>query len=204
MNRRKSSGTKPIPNRSIPRWLVVAGTIATILVGYIGARGGPIHTWKEIREVFGFVIPPRIISLQPMPSEKTTFVVAIQNPSLRRTEVTAVEVEPTDQLAAYTESPMGAGRLPVIKADQARPPADCNTGHRIELVTPLVIEPESSGGIQITPWQQECDFVIKVIATSGTSEEAVWAPKMDALLKRLEREAPELYDQFKAPRTQNR
>jgi hypothetical protein len=196
---RRRSSRKVRKDGALPRWFLIAGGVAAALLAYVGARGGPGHAWKETKEAFGIISPPEIVSLRPRPSDQKTFVVAIRNPSLKRIEVTGVEVAPATQfLSASTAE--GAGALPVVKSEQGGAPRDCDQPYEIAIVTPLVIEAQSSGGLEVTPWRQECDFGVKVVATSGTSEEAFWTPRMNALLEQLEREAPELYNHLQNSR----
>lgn len=167
-----------------PRWAALLGAFAVTLIGYVGARGGPEAAWQEIAETFGYVKPPHIVSLQPKSAGSLQFVVSIENPSLRKVQITAYEAIPSIQLAAAINPASGAGSLPLMKVE-ADSPVQCQERELVHLSVPLIIEPKSSGGIEVTPWAERCDFSFRVMATSGTSPEAYWAPLSDALIREL-------------------
>jgi hypothetical protein len=173
-------------------WLLALGAIAGALLAYVGARGGPDHAWKELKEAFGFVDPPRIVSVQQKSRNTDAFVVSIQNPSLEQIQITSFYAESAMQFVSFRNSP-GAGPLPVIKAEQGRGPAECGRSVWFPLITPLVIEPESSGGLEIRPWRRPCDFYLRVVGTSGASRTVAWTPQEDVFLAKLKRTDPKLY-----------
>lgn len=171
---------------SFPRWLIVVGVVGAALLAYIGTRGGPGPAWQELNEAVGHAQPPRIVSLQQKRNDRTKFIVSIENPSLRRVQIIAYEAEPAIQNAAAIEPAPGAGSLPVMKADEEGTVA-CNRSRRFPLAVPLVIESKSSGGLEVQPWTDECDFAVRVEATSGISLKGYWSPKTEVMLREMRR-----------------
>ena len=171
--------------------MIILGGIAAVLVAYVGARGGPDHAWKEAKEAVGLISAPRIVSLQPRQNDRRSFVIAIQNPSLRRIEITSFGVEPAIDRPAFSSETV-EGALPVLKAEHPRP-MPCVGPHLFAIVTPLVIGPESSAGIEVMPWQEDCEFSIQMIGTTGISDPAYWPPSLAKRVDQLRRKNPQLY-----------
>jgi hypothetical protein len=179
--------------RSFPRSLIALGAVAAAVLGYVGARGGPGLAWQEIEEAAGYVRPPRIVSLEPRKADGKRFVVSIENPSLRRVQVTGYEAVPAIQTAAAIEPAPGAGSLPVMEAEEERP-SECTGPRRVSLPTPLVIEGRSSGGLALSPWNEACDFSFRVNATCGTSRKAYWSPRTEAMLWEMKRTNQQIFE----------
>lgn len=188
---KRTRGSKMAAQKSFPRWLVGVGSAVAVLVGYVGTRGGLEHAWKEAREALGYVSAPQIVSLQPRQDNSRLFVVGIRNRSLRTIEITSFGVEPViDRPALASEIVPGA--LPVLKAEHPKP-APCEEPHLFAIVTPLVIGPESSAGLEVMPWRDECEFSIQVIGTTGMSEPAYWPVPLARRIELLRRENPQMY-----------
>lgn len=185
--------------KPFPRWLLALGAAAAVLVAYVGARGGPEQAWKEANEALGFVSAPQIVSLQPRQSSPRSFVIAIKNPSLRRIEITSFGVDPAIDRPALASEKVSGG-LPVLKAEHAKP-VPCEDPHLFALVRPLVIGPQSSEGLEVTPWQDECPFAIQVIGTTGISEPAYWPPSLTKRIEQLRREYPQIYERINEERS---
>ena len=195
MPRRKHrTGEELVAGRDrFPRWLIAIGLIGGALLAYVGARGGPDAALQEVSEAFGYVRPPHIVSLQPAAGEHTTFIVSIENPRLRPVQVTGYEAVPAIQMAALIEPAAGAGSLPVMKAEESHT-APCQQSKRVSLSIPLVIEPKASGGLEVTPWVDECDFSIRIEATSGISRKAYWSPRTEAMLREMQRTDKQIFE----------
>ena len=162
---------------SFPRYLVVGGAFLTLLVGYVGARG-PENVVQELQEAFGKIEPPNIVLFQPTRKDPLTFVVSIENRSLRQIQITAYVAEPVVNAGGWTDA--SSGPLPIVDADEV--PANCASNRRVVLSRPLVIDPGSSGGLSLKPWTEKCDFRLSVEGTSGISAKVAWTPELNAKL----------------------
>ena len=178
---------------NFPRWLVALGLTAAALLAYVGTRGGPDQAWLELSEAFGYIEPPKIVSIQPKSVESLLFVVSIENPSLRRIQVTGYEASPSIEMALAIDPAPGAGSLPVMKIESGKP-RPCLETQRVQIAVPLVIEPGSSGGLMVMPWSEKCDFSITIRATTGTSRKAYWTPGSDTMLSELKKSDRPTFD----------
>jgi hypothetical protein len=179
---RRSAATEPV-GKPFPRWAILLGGFGVAALAYVGARGGPENTIQEIAEWTGHVKPPHIVSLQPTMANTRVFRLSIENPSLRRIQITGYRAEPSLQEAAA---------LSVTKAEEDKPQA-CRRSRTIRLRTPLVIAAKSEEGLDIEPWLDECDFSVHVTGTTGSSDPAFWIPRTIDSLKGMVRSDPSTY-----------
>lgn len=185
---RRKAAELPVERKPFPRWLIAVGAIAVPVVGYIGARGGPENAFQEIAEWAGFVKAPHIVSIQPRLANPRRFLVSIENPSLRRIQITRYRAEPNIQLVAA---------LSVTKAEEEKP-VPCEHPRTVSLRNPLVITPKSEEGLEVEPWTDECDFSIRVEGTTGKSNEALWIPETVRLFKAMLDADPSTYGEMLA------
>ena len=174
---RRKGIAKPSESRRLPLSLIIAGGVATVAVGFVGARG-PTTVIQELREAVGVIEPPKIVSLRPTPKDGSVFIVSIENPSLRQIQITAYIAQPV--VAPASMSNAGTGPLPLVDAEDE--PAPCTIARRVVIARPLVIDPGSAGGLTVKPWNEKCDFRLSVEGTSGVSKKASWTPNIDKWL----------------------
>lgn len=163
MAQRKADEQGP---KHFPRWAVALGGLAVLVSGYIATRGGPETAYREIAEAAGVFSKPDIVSMQPRLSNERRFLLSISNPNLRIIQITGYRAEPTIQVAA---------QLKVNRAEEDQP-QKCEIARTVKLRRPLVIEPRSAEGLEIEPWTNECEFIVRVEGTTGESDQAVWSP----------------------------
>lgn len=184
----RRSSAEPVNKKPFPRWLLIAGSIAVPVIGYIGARDGPANAFQEIAETAGFVKAPYIVTIQPTLADRRRFLVSIENPSLRSTQITGYRAEPNIQFAAA---------LRVTKAEEDKP-EPCSYARKVPLRNPLVIAPKSEEGLEVEPWLDECDFSIRVEGTTGLSNKALWIPETVRQFKAILDEDPQAYREYLA------
>jgi hypothetical protein len=164
---RRRAAERPVEKKPFPRWLIIAGAIAVPIIGYIGSRGGPENAFQEIAEWMGFVKAPHIVAVQPRVANSRRFLVSVQNPSLRRIQITGYRAEPSIQEAAA---------LSISRAEEDKPER-CVRARTIRLRVPVPIAPKGEEGVEVEPWIEECDFSIRVDGTTGESNIAYWMPQ---------------------------
>lgn len=167
-----------------PPLAYVVGLIAAAVTTYVGNRG-PHVALQEIAEAFGHREKPKIVALRQTKKEARAFNVSIENPSLRQIQIVGYYASPIWIPATATVEPMTDGGLTLMEAGDD--PVPCDMALRFHLERPLIIEPGTARGLTIRPWNEDCEFVVRVEGTTGVSDVARWAPETDAVMRAYER-----------------